>query len=309
MRTVLSILLAALAGLLAALSLVGARAEALVHTPEPLQRIAGPMSQDPQLQAALTAELVEVVGDELPDGLPGFLQSGLTRLVEGAAGGLAADERFPAAWSQTVEQTRTDWVTRMDRLAAQSAEGAAGTVHLQTAPLVELGAERLSDALADALAGVPGAETVQERLEGAAGQVDPSVLAVDLSVPDPQVVDLEAVAWTVEHLHRWPWLAGASAVLALLALLIAPRRRRGTPLFVAGVTVLAVGAASRWALERMAPAPDLDGIARAAAASLLQGLRDDAMPDTLLLVAGGGILAALGLLIGLVSGLGARRGR
>ncbi|MEO9247898.1 hypothetical protein ABDK96_09410 [Citricoccus nitrophenolicus] len=311
MRTALSILLAVLAGLLAALSLVGARAEALVHTPEPLQRIAGPMSEDPALREALPAELAEVVGDQLPEGLPGFLESSVTGLVQGAAGGLVTDERFPAAWAETVEQTRTDWAGRMDRLAGRGTTPAsdpgaqAGTVHLQTGPLLDLGIDRL----AASVSGLPGGETVSQTLrdglDGAAA--DSPVRSVDLSVPDPETVDPDAVAWAVDNLYRWPWLAGTAAVLVLLALMVAPRRRKGTPLVAAGITVLAAGAVARWALGRMAPAADLDGIARAAAGSLLDGVRDYAMPDTLLLIVGGGVVAALGLMVALVSGLRADR--
>ncbi|MFB9071267.1 hypothetical protein ACFFX0_08690 [Citricoccus parietis] len=110
----------------------------------------------------------------------------------------------------------------------------------------------------------------------------------------------------MENLYRWPWLAGTAVVVALLALWAAPRRRKGTPLFVAGLTALAAGGVSRWALGRMEPDAGLEGIARVAADSLLEGIRDYAMPDTLILIIGGGVVAALGLLVGLASGLRSR---
>ncbi|VXB59942.1 hypothetical protein [Citricoccus sp. K5] len=322
MRTVLSILLAALAGLLAALSLVGARTEALVHTPDPLQQIAGPMSEDPQLQEDLPGEISSLVEDQLPDGMPGFAQSAASRLVEGAASGLVEDDRFPAAWSAVLEETRLDWVDRLDRLATEGttpagtpgaggAEAAgSGTVHLQAAPLVELGVDRL----AEALSGVPGGEAVAETLrEGLAGgqeagneEAGESVLSVDLAVPDPDAVPTDVVVLIVENLYRWPWLAGTAVVVALLALWAAPRRRKGVPLFVAGLTALAAGGISRWALGRMEPDAGLEGIARVAADSLLEGIRGYAMPDTLILIIGGGVVAAFGLLVGLTSGLRSR---
>lgn len=307
MRTALSILLAVLAGLLAALSLVGARAEALVHTPEPLQRIAGPMSEDPGLRETLPAELGEVVGEGLPDGLPGFLESPVAGLVQQAAGGLVTDERFPAAWSAALEQTRVDWTDRMDLLAgADGREGPegtaedAGTVHLQTAPLLDLGIERLGESVSE----LPGGEAVSQALQDGlqAAVEDSAVLSVDLSVPDPETVDTAAVVWTVANLYRWPWMAGTSVVLLLLALMLAPRCRRCTPLVVGGIAVLGAGVAARWALGRMGPAADLEGFARAAAGSLLEGVREEAMADTLLLIVGGGVLAALGLLTVLLSG-------
>ena len=309
MRTVLSILLAALAGLLAALSLVGARAEALVYTPEPLQQIAAPMSEDPHLQEALPGEISSLVEDQLPEQLPGFAQTAASGLVEGAASGLVEDDRFPTAWSAVLEETRLDWVHRIDRLA-EGDTTTSGTVHLQAAPLVELGLDRL----AEALSGVPGGEALAEMLrEGLAeGQeagneeAGESLLSVDLAVPDPDAVPTDVVVLVVENLYRWPWLAGTAAVVALLALWAAPRRRKGTSLFIAGLTVLAAGGVSRWALGRMGPAADLEGIARVAADSLLEGIRDYAMPDTLVLIVGGGVVAALGLLVGLASGLRSR---
>lgn len=309
MRTVLSILLAALAGLLAAVSLVGARAEALVYTPEPLQQIAAPMSEDPQLRQALPGEVSSLVEDQLPEQLPGFVQSAASGLVEGAASGLVKDDRFPAAWSAVLEETRQDWVGRIGRIAGGDTT-TSGTVHLQAAPLVELGAERL----AEAFSGVPGGEAVAEMLregvtagrEAGTEEAGESLLSVDLAVPDPEVVPTEAVVLIVDNLYRWPWLAGTAAVVALLALWAAPRRRKGTPLFIAGLTVLAAGGVSRWALGRMEPTADLEGIARVGAASLLDGIRDYAMPDTLILVVGGGVVAALGLLVGLVSGFRSR---
>ncbi|GAA1671847.1 hypothetical protein GCM10010977_17010 [Citricoccus zhacaiensis] len=321
MRTVLSILLAVLAGLLAALSLVGARAEALVYTPGPLQQIAAPMSEDPQLREALPGEISSLVEDQLPEEMPGFAQSAASRLVEGVASGLVEDDRFPAAWSAVLEETRLDWVSRIDRLATEGttpagtsgAGGAAdgggaeaavsGTVHLQAAPLVDLGLDRM----AEAISGVPGGEAVAEMLregmDAGAGETGESLLSVDLAVPDPDTVPMDAVVLVVDNLYRWPWLAGTAAVLTLLALWAAPRRRKGTPLFIAGLAVLAAGGVSRWALGRMEPATDLQGIARVAAESLLEGIRDYAMPDTLILIVGGGVVAALGLLVGLASGL------
>ncbi|MFC7400800.1 hypothetical protein [Citricoccus sp. GCM10030269] len=334
MRTPLSILLAALAGLLAALSFVAARADDLVHTPEPLQQIAGSMSQDQRLREAVPEELGRLVEEQLPDagdsggswdGFAGLLQTGLVQLVQRSAEGLVTDERFPAAWSEVIEQTRTDWVARIDRLAedlptpADAAREAASwdaaspsesspsesspaddaaTVHLQIAPLMDLGVDRL----ADAVSGVPGGESIAETLEnGLADASEDSLTSVDLSVPDPDAVPRDAMVMTVDNLHRWPWLAGASAVLALVALLVAPRRRRGVPLVVLGMTILAVGVVCRWGLEEMAPAAGVDGIARAASASLLDGIRDYWMPDTAILLGCGGLALAMGAVTTMVS--------
>lgn len=312
MRTVLSILLAALAGLLASLSLVGARAEALVHTPEPVQQIAGPMSEDPELRAALPAEIGDIVGEQLPAAVPSWMQAGLGDLVSSAADGLVTDERFPAAWAQSLELTRTDWVGRLDRFGGTGTESADSTLHLQLAPIFDLGVDRIVASAETLPVGALLAPAVRESAdriaaEGGTGagtgpDGGPSPLALDLAVPDPEAVPMGTVAWTVANLYRWPWLAGTSAVLVLLALMAAPRHRRGIPLVIAGITVLAVGALSRWGLDQLAPAAGQEGVARAVAASLVEGIREYALPDTLLLMVGGGIVTALGLVVALLSG-------
>jgi hypothetical protein len=320
MRTALSILLAALAGLLAVLALVGARAEALVYTPGPLQRIAGPMAADERLRQAVPEELGTLVREQLPEGLPGFLQSGADRLVQGAADGLVEDGRFPAAWAASLEQSRTDWVDRIDYLAREQpvpgAEGTAGagtagaaTVHLQTAPLVDLGLDRLSETLEPWPGGGTVADAARQAVDEAVAGSGGTLLAVDLAFPDPQTVPVDTVVLVADNLHRWPWLAGASGVLALLALLAAPRRRKGVPLLAAGLVVLVAGAAGRWGLQLMGPPPDATGIARAASASLLEGIRTYALPDTVLLMAAGAVLLVLGIVVSLVAARTGARSR
>ena len=134
MRTVTALVLAVLAGVLAVLAIAGSRMEALVHTPGPVQEIAGPMAGDPELGSGLARRVEDVVGRRLPDAVPSFLAAPLLDLVGGAVDGLVGDGRFAQAWSRAVEQTRVDWVDRLDRIESAPGTGTPpddGTVHLQ----------------------------------------------------------------------------------------------------------------------------------------------------------------------------------
>lgn len=309
MRTVLSLVLAVLTGLLAALALAGARLDALVHTPGPLQQIAGPMSEDPELRAALPGQVTAVVEEYLPEEVPSFLQDGLMDLVQGAADGLVTDERFPGAWSQTLEQTRVDWVSRLEAIGADAGDSTDSTVHLQLAPLAGLGADRLSESVAllpgGEMAGPAvrqGAEQALEDLqeEGTGGDPEASPLVVDLGIPDPAQVSGQRLAQGAALLPQWPWLAGGAVVTGLLALLAAPRGRSWIVLVAAGGTAALAGVAGGWGLGRLEVA-EASGLARIAAESLIAGVRDYAEPDTMLLMAGGALAMALGVVSGLFS--------
>ncbi|MCY1159896.1 MAG: hypothetical protein MOP51_2921 [Citricoccus sp.] len=317
MRTVLSLVLAVLAGLLASLALLGARLDALVHTPGPLRQIAGPMSEDPGLRAALPGQVTSLVQENLPDQVPSFLQEGLMELVRGAADGLVRDDRFPGAWSQTLEQTRVDWVQRLEAVEAGADGPADATLHLQLAPLAGLGVDRMAESVgmfpggeAAGRAVREGAEQALADLQGPATGDDAgaSPLAVDLNIPDPAQVSGQRLAQVVSLLPQWPWLVGAALAAGLLALLTAPRGRRWGVLVAAGGTAVLAGAIGWWALGRL-EVTGVSGLARLAAQSLTEGVREYALPDTVMLMAGGALVAVLGVLAGLFSRGRARRRR
>ncbi|HEY4616499.1 MAG TPA: hypothetical protein VIG75_13655, partial [Citricoccus sp.] len=234
MRTVTSLALAVLAGLLAALALAGARADALVHTPGPLQRIAGPMVQDPQLRQALPEQVAGLVAQNLPEHTPALLEEGVQLLAEGAAQGLVTDERFPEAWSQSLERTRVDWVDRLEGIAAEPGTPVRpeqSTVHLHLAPVAAVGVDRL----AETAGALPGGQEVERLVRDRAGEVlaedgesrgatapGAAPLVVDLGVPDPARVSGARLAQAVALLPSWPWVAVGAGVAGLLALWMAP---------------------------------------------------------------------------------------
>ncbi len=319
MRTLLALVLAVFAGLLASLALAGARLDALVHTPGPLQQIAGPMSEDPELRAAVPGQVTAVVQENLPDDVPSFLQDGVLTLVRGAADGMVTDDRFPGAWSEMLERTRVDWVQRLETIGKGAGPGAGesadATLHLQLAPLAELGVDRLSESVELLPDGAAAAGRVREVADQALGDLQgpatgadagASPLVVDLDVPDPEQFSGQRLAQAVSLLPRWPWLAGGAVVAGLLALLVAPRGRSWTVLVAAGGTALLAGVVGWWGLGQL-EVPAASGLARIAAESLALGVRDFAVPDTVLLMTGGALVAALGVVTGLFSRRGAGR--
>jgi hypothetical protein len=273
------------------------------------------MSQDPALRAAVPGQVSAVVRGNLPDQVPSFLQEALLELVQGAADGLVTDERFPGAWSETLEQTRVDWVQRLEAIEAGTGESTDATLHLQLAPLAGLGVDRLSESVEQLPGGQAagravrvGAERALRDLQDPAAGNDAgaSPLVVGLNIPDPEEISGRRVAQAVSLLPQWPWLAGGAAVAGLLALLVAPRGRRWTVLVAAGGTAVVAGALGWWGLNRLEVA-GVSGLARIAAQSLTEGVRDYAVPDTVMLMAGGALVVALGVVSGLFSRSGARR--
>lgn len=323
MRTVTSLALALIAGLLAALALAGARADALVHTPGPLQRIAGPMAQDPRLRQALPEQVAGLVDQNLPERTPALLEEGVQRLAQGATQGLVTDERFPEAWAQSLERTRVDWVDRLEGIAAEPGTPVRpeqSTVHLHLAPVAAVGVDRLAEAVGT----LPGGEEVERlvrdradevlaedgRPDGASGP-GAAPLVVDLGVPDPSRISGVRLAQAVALLPAWPWLAVGAGLAGLLALWTAPARRRWTVLVAAGAAAVLAGAAGRWwlgpwGLGRWEAAGE-SSLARAAVASLADGVRAYAVPDTVALMLGGGIAVVLGLAGGLLARSRAQR--
>lgn len=300
LRLLLSLLLAVAAGLLAALSVAGARLDALVHTPEPLQEIAGPVVELDSVQRGLPPAVSGAVRDQIPDLLPAQFEEGIVQLVEGAAAGLLHDDRFTEAWSDTLEQTRTDWLVKLeaarsDRTQTGSALPAdAATVEMQIGPIADLGQDRIVEGLRQIPFGEMAADAVEENTQ------QDYRIALDLNVPDPEVITPEQVVWLEDNVRHWPWLAGGAVLTLVLSLLLAPGRQRFTALAAAGISAAAAGIAGRHGLESM-EAVGTTGVAHAVAEGLIAGVREYALPDTTLIIVGGGVavaLAVLGMLIG-----------
>jgi hypothetical protein len=84
-RKTLAVLLAILAVLAAALGLAARTADALVNTPEPLQRILGPLATNDELREILPqelgAQLTTQITNNIPVPIPGALNSVLEQAI------------------------------------------------------------------------------------------------------------------------------------------------------------------------------------------------------------------------------------
>lgn len=307
LRLLLSLLLALAAGLLAALAVAGARLDALVHTPEPLQRIAGPVVEMDSVQRGLPPAVSGAVREQIPDQLPDQFEEGIVQLVEGAATGLLEDRRFTDAWSAALEQTRTGWLDQLGQARTQHQDGAAlapdaATVHMELGPIADLGQERIVEALRQIPFGDLAADAVEENTP------QDHRIAVDLNVPDPQVITPDQVVWTEHNVRHWPWLAVAAVAALVAALVLAPGRQRFTALAASGVAAAAAGIAGRHGLESL-EATGTTGVARAVAEGLISGIRSYALPDTTVITVAGGVAVALGVVGMLIASARSGTGR
>ncbi len=73
MRTTLSFLVAALAGLLAVLATAGALVDEATHRPELLRGVTEQVAVDPEVRAAVPGVIDDVVHDAIPEQVPGPL--------------------------------------------------------------------------------------------------------------------------------------------------------------------------------------------------------------------------------------------
>jgi hypothetical protein len=232
LRNLAAVLLLMLAVLLGTASLLGSAATTMIDTPEPLQRILGPLATDPELRRVLPAELGSALGARITEGtaVPQLLAGQLQNAISAAAGALLDDPGFPEAWGTTIESARADFT---ERLAAASA-GEQVTLRLDLAPL--LGS---------------GYDTLQASLDGSAlGSLLPTTLSMppavlDTGWPEAQQLPTETLNTWLAVARGWGWLLAGAVVAAAAGVLLATRVGRPWAVFAAGTTALALGGAAR----------------------------------------------------------------
>lgn len=226
-RKTLAVVLAVLAVLAAALGLGARTAYLIVNTPEPLQRILGPLATNERLLEVLPQELgtqlAAQIAADVP--VPRLLQGPLETAISQSGAALVSDPGFASAWNTTIENTRRDYVAKLDAAAASGQREA--TLELDLAPLVTSAYGTLFTSLEGSALG----RLLPQDLE-----VPPVV--VDTNWPQEETLSADAANRWLALAAGWGWLLAAAAVLLAGALLLAPRDFRGRVFIVTGAASL-----------------------------------------------------------------------
>jgi len=232
-RKTLAVLLAVLAVLAAALGLAARTADALVNTPEPLQRILGPLATNDELREILPqelgAQLTTQITNNIPVPIPGALNSVLEQAIATSSSALISDAGFAAAWETTIENTRSDYV---GKLAAAKTDGATeATVELNLAPLLTSAYGTLRGSLDGSALGLLLPQNIKM----------PPV-SVDTNWPDANTLSAPAANRWLGIAASWGWLLVGAGVLLVGALFTAPRGFRGKTWIALGAAALLLAA-------------------------------------------------------------------
>lgn len=266
-RTVLSFLLGLCAVVLVIGGVAATAVDRTVVDRDGFVRFASPLGQDTGLQH----RAVDTVTGELKSRLqlPAAIEDAAATLIDRAAGELASDARFPSAWDQSLQRTHDQTMDTITSADQQS------RIQLDIAPLARLVADKVAGDLGSAV-------------------IDDSPILIDLGLQQQaQSIGLvvRAVSWAQPALI-------ASAVAALLALLLAHRRTTTLALLGAGVLV---GTGALWAglqlvLARVQGDSDAAALGDYARYRLVDLAAGAAVPWLSGLAIGGAVLLVVGLL-------------
>lgn len=232
-RKTLAVLLAILAVLAAALGLAARTADALVNTPEPLQRILGPLATNDELRKILPqelgAQLTTQITNNIPVPIPGALNSVLEQAIATSSSALISDAGFATAWETTIENTRSDYVGKL--AAAKTGGATEATVELNLAPLLTSAYGTLRGSLDGSALGLLLPQNISM----------PPV-TVDTNWPDANTLSAPAANRWLGIAGSWGWLLAGAGVLLVAALFTAPRGFRGKTWIALGAAALLLAA-------------------------------------------------------------------
>lgn len=336
MRTLLSLLAALLAGVLAVLATVGALVDEAAHRPTLVRDITAQVASDAAVRAAVPGAVTDTVEDAIPDAIPDPLVQVAEDVVRPLAQRVADDPDVVQGWSDTADEARRAWLHDLEDAKGSPDPVPGGTFDIPFGPVAQSGiAAALGDIEADLRADrfdLPGqglvegllgidvgdwaADTLIGPLYDRAAQLrDGTELTMAVTVPGLADTDRRDVARVVDASAHWVWAAVTAAVLALAALLIAPHRRRGIALALAGGVALAgalwLGQAIRAdAFAVAAPegaTPGVAALVRAVQTALPPALDAALAPYASTLATVGWVALAAGVLLALVELLVGRR--
>ncbi|MGJ9425384.1 hypothetical protein ACHABX_06010 [Nesterenkonia halotolerans] len=291
MRQVFSVIALLLAAVLAASSLAGFQINQLLREDEPIREIAGDLPEQEAFSEIISAELLERMEAELPSVISALVGDRADSLVDDLVGSMVENEQVSAAWDDTLQETRSDYTAQLEGVFADGTTGDASDLDLAVdlSPMTEAMTEPLREGLDSALGWLPFVDT--SSFEYLAPEVMIDVEATLQDGADPYTWALLAAA--SEH---WLVIAIAAGVVALLGLLLGPRRSRWVALTVGGLLALGLGL---W-IALTAAAPDFGPLPDAAAQSLVDHVQEQytgwAQPPWWIFSGTAGAVVVVGLL-------------
>ena len=139
MRTTLSFLVAALAGLLAVLATAGALVDEATHRPELLRGVTEQVAVDPEVRAAVPGVIDDVVHDAVPEQVPGPLAQAAEDLLRPLAQRVADDPQVVQGWSDTADEARRAWLAQLEDPQGADEPGSGADVTIPFGPVAQSG--------------------------------------------------------------------------------------------------------------------------------------------------------------------------
>lgn len=295
MRNFLAVILAIVAGVTASVGLVSWKLDGVINQPEPIQDILGSGEAAEQLKAAVPDAIGAMASDSIDIAVVG---DAVNSAVSSGVGEVTEHEDFDQAWAESLEQTRADWVARIESLRGQMNAGESiaenatdAQLQLHLDPVAEVGVSVLNEALSD----VPGAT----------GGLDlQPELTVETSVPPVSMLTAEQVVLAEELITLWPVVLVIAGIVFLMALLVATNGSRWIVWLVTGLVAAISGALVKFGFVQMQhrvldAAEDTPQLAMLR--PFLRAVQEWADPQLIVLMVAGVGVALLGILGGFIS--------
>ena len=287
-RWLVAALLTGLLAVATATALAGSWARTLVYDTDYYVELVAPLIDEPAVQEALRSQIVDQVVaavdaqlEQLPAPIADLLEGPAARLgelVDDTVTTVVASEEFAQAWEaanrSAHRQVAGSFTGQND---AVTVEG--GTVAIEAEVFVQAGKDGLAEV---------GLEPVADLLPDVSGSF---VVLQSKALPVVQTA-----VRTLDGMGRW--VGPAAVALAVAVVLVAPRRRLGALLAVAGVGVGALVLLAGTALVRRAYLSSTGVLSTEAKSVIFDRLAADLRSSTLLVL---GVAAGVGVLVLLVS--------
>ena len=297
MRNFLAVILAVVTGLTAVFGLVAWRLNDIVHDPEAVQEMLSEGESAENVKQALP----QTVGNMTVGATGvGVVDDAINRVVTETSDRIVSNEGFEAAWSQSLEITRTGWVEDIATLRAQLNSGesiaensTAAQLDLRLDPIIGL----VVTMIEDALAGLPGVQASFDL----STDIDATVAT---SIPPVSLLTAEQVVLAEELITLWPAILALAGLMFVMALVIATRGSKWLVWLMTGVMVAIGGAGVKVGytllqnqlLERVE-----DASALTLMRPLLRAVQDWADPQLIMVMVIGVGMLLLGVLGGFIS--------